>query len=121
MFFTSTSIKCKMGSYSPENKVDVLIIGAGFGGCYLLHLLRDAGFHTHVVEAGSAVGGVWAWNVYFHSACSTIADKYRDTLEQESIVNFHTMASPIQRSGTHFDGSRDFLQTRNFAPISNMS
>lgn len=52
-----------MGSFSPNNRVDVLIIGAGFGGCYLLHLLRDAGFQTQVVEAGSAVGGVWAWNV----------------------------------------------------------
>lgn len=52
-----------MGSYSPTNELDVLVIGAGFGGCYLLHLLREAGFKTQVVEAGSAIGGVWAWNV----------------------------------------------------------
>lgn len=55
-----------MGSISPTIELDVLVIGAGFGGCYLLHLLRDAGFKTQVVEAGSAIGGVWAWNVMFY-------------------------------------------------------
>ncbi|KAK1988413.1 cyclopentanone 1,2-monooxygenase [Colletotrichum cereale] len=43
---------------------DVVIVGGGFGGCYALHLLRKQGFSAHIVEAGSAIGGVWHWNSY---------------------------------------------------------
>ncbi|KAJ3950039.1 uncharacterized protein N0V96_001175 [Colletotrichum fioriniae] len=43
---------------------DVLIIGGGFGGCYALHQLRKSGFSAHIVEAGSALGGVWHRNSY---------------------------------------------------------
>lgn len=43
---------------------DVVIIGGGFGGCYSLYKLREAGFKCHVFEAGSALGGVWHWNSY---------------------------------------------------------
>ncbi|CAK7232060.1 hypothetical protein SCUCBS95973_008134 [Sporothrix curviconia] len=51
------------GTSSPI-KVDVLIIGAGFGGCYSLYRLRQQGFSTHLFEAGSTLGGVWHWNRY---------------------------------------------------------
>ena len=44
--------------------VDVLIVGAGFGGCYGLYKLREKGFKVHVFEAGSNLGGVWHWNNY---------------------------------------------------------
>lgn len=47
-----------------DTELDCLIIGAGFGGCYQLHLLRKAGFHTKLVDAASSLGGVWAWNRY---------------------------------------------------------
>lgn len=45
-------------------ELDVLIIGAGFGGCYSLHKFRQLGFKVHVFEAGSYLGGVWHWNTY---------------------------------------------------------
>uniref|UniRef100_A0A0B7KBI8 FAD/NAD(P)-binding domain-containing protein n=1 Tax=Bionectria ochroleuca TaxID=29856 RepID=A0A0B7KBI8_BIOOC len=45
-------------------ELDVLVIGAGFGGCYSLHKLRKAGFKVHVYEAGTYLGGVWHWNRY---------------------------------------------------------
>jgi len=48
----------------PDHDLDVLVIGAGFAGCYLLHNLRKAGFSVKVVEAGSDFGGVWHWNSY---------------------------------------------------------
>lgn len=51
------------GAAKPE-ALDVLIIGAGFTGCYLLHRLRGSGFHVKVVETGSDLGGVWYWNRY---------------------------------------------------------
>ncbi len=45
-------------------ELDVLVIGAGFGGCYSLHKLRQAGFKVHVFEAAAYLGGVWHWNLY---------------------------------------------------------
>ncbi|MDD9902066.1 MAG: NAD(P)/FAD-dependent oxidoreductase [Rhodospirillaceae bacterium] len=43
---------------------DVVIVGAGFAGMYLLHRLRPLGISARVVEAGTDVGGTWYWNRY---------------------------------------------------------
>jgi hypothetical protein len=47
-----------------ELETDVLIVGAGFGGIYLMHKLRQQGFKCKIMEAGSSIGGVWHWNCY---------------------------------------------------------
>ncbi|OHW94072.1 cyclopentanone -monooxygenase [Colletotrichum incanum] len=52
------------GTSNQELDYEVLIIGGGFGGCYALHQMRKHGFQAHIVEAGSALGGVWHWNRY---------------------------------------------------------
>jgi cyclohexanone monooxygenase len=44
--------------------VDAVVVGAGFGGMYMLHNLRKHGFTAQVFEAGSDVGGTWYWNRY---------------------------------------------------------
>ncbi|KAL4928014.1 flavin-containing monooxygenase [Aspergillus undulatus] len=44
--------------------LDVLIVGAGFAGVYLLHQLRKEGLKAKIVEAGTGLGGVWHWNSY---------------------------------------------------------
>ena len=52
-------------SFETQNLVlDVCVVGAGFSGCYLLHLLRKEGFSVKVVEAGTGLGGIWHWNSY---------------------------------------------------------
>ena len=38
-------------------ELDVVIVGAGFAGMYLLHRIRHLGLTARVVEAGSDVGG----------------------------------------------------------------
>lgn len=43
-------------------ELDVLVIGGGFGGCYLLKKLRESGFKTKLIDAAPRLGGVWAWN-----------------------------------------------------------
>lgn len=52
-----------MGSAGTRD-VDTLVVGAGFGGLYSLHLLTQNGFNVYCIDAGSSVGGVWAWNRY---------------------------------------------------------
>jgi NADPH-dependent 2,4-dienoyl-CoA reductase/sulfur reductase-like enzyme len=46
---------------APDQVLDMLIVGAGFAGVYLLHQLRKAGFSAKIVEAGSDLGGIWYW------------------------------------------------------------
>ena len=45
-------------------EIDVLVVGAGFGGLYQLHQLRKEGFSVKVYEAGAGLGGIWHWNCY---------------------------------------------------------
>ena len=42
---------------SARSDWDVIVVGAGFAGMYLLHKLRPLGFSVRVIEAGSEVGG----------------------------------------------------------------
>lgn len=52
-------------SYQDNLDVDVLLIGSGFAGVYLLHRLRDElGFNVKIYEAGKDLGGIWHWNCY---------------------------------------------------------
>jgi cation diffusion facilitator CzcD-associated flavoprotein CzcO len=44
--------------------LDVIVVGAGFAGLYLLDRLRSMGMEVQVFEAGSGLGGVWYWNCY---------------------------------------------------------
>ena len=51
-------------SSTPTISVDALVIGAGFGGLYSIHKLRQLGLNVHLFEAGSSLGGTWHWNAY---------------------------------------------------------
>uniref|UniRef100_A0A7E4VNQ9 Pyr_redox_2 domain-containing protein n=1 Tax=Panagrellus redivivus TaxID=6233 RepID=A0A7E4VNQ9_PANRE len=51
-------------TYADNLDLDVLIVGAGFSGVYLLYKLRQAGFKVKVYDASHAFGGVWRWNCY---------------------------------------------------------
>jgi len=43
---------------------DVIVVGAGFAGLYMLHKLHGLGLSARVIEAGDNVGGTWHWNRY---------------------------------------------------------
>lgn len=46
------------------DRYDALVIGAGMGGMYQLHLLRKLGMKAKVLDAGADVGGTWYWHTY---------------------------------------------------------
>jgi cyclohexanone monooxygenase len=66
---------------------DVVVVGAGLGGLYMLHRLRALGLSVKVVEAGSDVGGTWFWNRYPGCRCDVESMEYSysfsDPLQQE--------------------------------------
>jgi cation diffusion facilitator CzcD-associated flavoprotein CzcO len=56
---------------------DAVVIGAGFSGLYLLHLLRDRmGLTVRVVERAEGVGGTWWWNRYPGARCDSESHGY---------------------------------------------
>ncbi|KAJ4232934.1 hypothetical protein NW757_013756 [Fusarium falciforme] len=50
--------------YADNLDVDVLIVGVGFSGIYMLYLLRKQGLKVIVYDAVKEFGGVWHFNCY---------------------------------------------------------
>lgn len=47
------------GPYADNLDIDVLIVGAGFSGIYLLYEMRKQGYNTVLYDAGTGYGGTW--------------------------------------------------------------
>lgn len=62
---------------------DAIIVGAGFGGLYMLHRLRALGLRVRVFEAGSGVGGTWYWNRYPGARCDVEALEYSYSFSED--------------------------------------
>lgn len=66
-----------MGASVPERastneadvECDVVVVGAGFGGLYALHKMREIGLSVRGLEAAPDVGGTWYWNRYPGARC----------------------------------------------------
>src|SRR6202140_1584321 len=72
---------------SKPEAYDVVVVGAGFAGMYMLHRLRGQGFSVRVYEQGGDVGGTWYWNRYPGARCDVESMQYSysfsDELQQE--------------------------------------
>ena len=51
-------------------RLDMLVVGQGFGGMYMLHRARGMGLDVAAIEAGDDVGGTWYWNRYPGARCT---------------------------------------------------
>ncbi|MFT5389939.1 MAG: cyclohexanone monooxygenase [Gammaproteobacteria bacterium] len=69
------------------SSADVVIVGAGFSGLYLLHRFRQQGITARCFERGDGVGGTWYWNRYPGARCDVESMQYSygfdDELQQE--------------------------------------
>ena len=59
-----------------RSDLDVIVVGAGYSGLYLLHRLRAQGRRVRVVEAADGVGGTWYWNRYPGARCDVESLEY---------------------------------------------
>ncbi|XOV89691.1 MAG: flavin-containing monooxygenase [Pseudomonadota bacterium] len=64
-------------------KLDVMVVGAGFAGMYMLYRLRQLGLNVQVVEAGDNVGGTWYWNRYPGARCDVPSIEYSYSFSKE--------------------------------------
>src|SRR5947199_5898487 len=62
---------------------DVVVVGAGFAGMYMLHRLRGQGMAARVYEQGSGVGGTWYWNRYPGARCDVESMQYSYSFSDE--------------------------------------
>ncbi|MGV0037471.1 flavin-containing monooxygenase [Mycobacterium colombiense] len=66
-----------------DTPFDVLVIGAGFSGLYMLHRLRQLGMRTRVLEAAENVGGTWRFNRYPGARCDIESIEYSYSFSEE--------------------------------------
>ena len=116
-------MKQAMASQS-EAKIerDVVIVGAGFAGLYMLHKVRKIGLSAILFEAGSGVGGTWFWNRYPGARCDVRSLEYSysfsNALQQEWTWSEKYSGQPeilayLNHVADRFDLRRDIrLETR---------
>ncbi len=71
----------------PLEVYDAVIVGAGFGGLYMLIKLRELGLKVRVFDTATGVGGTWYWNRYPGARCDVESMQYSysfsEALQQE--------------------------------------
>jgi len=105
---------------SLTDKVEVVVIGGGFGGLLAGARLRQKGVEDiRIVDAGSDFGGTWYWNRYPGIACDIESYTYLPLLEEVGVVpkEKYSFGKEIQQHSVaiakEFDLYRDVcFQTR---------
>ncbi|MFK8025006.1 MAG: alpha/beta hydrolase fold domain-containing protein [Ilumatobacter sp.] len=68
---------------SDATDVDVVVVGAGMAGLYLMHRFREKGISARAFETGSDVGGTWYWNRYPGARCDIQSLDYQYTFDAD--------------------------------------
>ena len=81
---------------------DVIVVGAGFSGLYLLYRLRKLGFTARALEAAGDVGGTWWWNRYPGARCDVESMQYSYSFSEELQQEWRgaSCSPPSRRSWT---------------------
>ena len=66
-----------------EDQLDVVIVGAGFAGLFMLHRMRQAGRSARVFDTASGVGGTWYWNRYPGARCDVESLEYSYQFDED--------------------------------------
>lgn len=68
---------------------DAVVIGAGFGGIYMLHKLRDQlGLTVRAFDRAGDVGGTWYWNRYPGALSDTESFIYRYSFDPQLLQDW---------------------------------
>src|ERR1700732_4222767 len=71
------------GHSTHAESYDIVVVGAGFAGMYMLHRLRGLGLSVRVYEQGGDVGGTWYWNRYPGARCDVESMQYSYSFSDE--------------------------------------
>jgi cation diffusion facilitator CzcD-associated flavoprotein CzcO len=68
---------------------DAVVIGAGFGGIYMLHKLRDElGLTVRAYDRAGGIGGTWYWNRYPGALSDTEGFVYRYSFDKDLLQDY---------------------------------
>lgn len=69
-----------------KTDLDAIVIGAGFGGIYMLHKLRnELGLTVRAFDRAGGVGGTWYWNRYPGAMSDVESFVYRYSFDEEML------------------------------------
>ncbi|EID77461.1 MULTISPECIES: flavin-containing monooxygenase [Rhodococcus] len=75
-------------SGSEIRDVDAIVVGAGFGGIYMLHKLRnDLGLNAVCIDKAAGVGGTWFWNKYPGALSDSESFVYQYSFDRDLYVD----------------------------------
>lgn len=75
-----------MNSNPPNTvrEIDAMVVGLGYGGIYMLHLLRhDLGMDAVAIDKAGGVGGTWYWNKYPGALSDSESFVYQYSFDKE--------------------------------------
>lgn len=88
----------KLNQHETTSQHEVIVIGAGVCGIYMLHRLLGMGVDATVLEAGDDLGGTWYWNRYpgarFDSESYTYGYSFSKEVLEEWNWSEHFAAQP---------------------------
>jgi cyclohexanone monooxygenase len=100
-----------------HTEFDAIVVGAGFGGLYMLQKLRDdLGLNVKVFDKASGVGGTWYWNRYPGALSDTETFLYCYSFDKELLqdwdwktryVNQPNILAYLEHFTDRFDLRRD--------------
>src|SRR5664279_5086017 len=78
-----SAVRSNAAKIPAAESYDVVIVGAGFAGLYMLHRLRGLGLTARVYEQGDGVGGTWYWNRYPGARCDVESMQYSYSFSED--------------------------------------
>ncbi len=102
----STQEKVETSRSGTTDVLDLVIVGAGFGGLYGIHRAQQLGLSVRAFEGGDDVGGTWYWNRYPGARCDVESVEYSygfsEELQQEWVWSERYAGQPeLQRYARH--------------------
>lgn len=74
---------------------DAVVIGAGFGGIYMVHKLRnELGLSVRAYDRAGGVGGTWYWNRYPGALSDTEGFVYRYSFDKDLLQDYDCGVKP---------------------------
>jgi cyclohexanone monooxygenase len=72
-----------------EERLDTVVVGAGFAGLYMLQKLRGIGHTALLLEAAPEIGGTWYWNRYPGARCDAESLQYSYSFDSDLEQEWH--------------------------------
>jgi cation diffusion facilitator CzcD-associated flavoprotein CzcO len=118
------SVSASEGSIPRAEEVDVLdvlVIGAGFSGLYLLDRLRDLDFTVKAWDSADGLGGIWWWNCYPGARVDTTGALYqlahKDVWKDFGFDELYPGYAGVREYFEHLDEKLDLVKDIEFGTL----